>query len=184
MNDLPSPVPGCDTALLAELKTLLEIQKWLYREARLLDDERFQDWLQTLAPDIHYWMPLRENRFRRDRRPQPTPATSSSVFNDDFEDLVLRIKRFETGLVWSEDPPPRVSHIVTNIEVLDGDAVAGLSVHSNVSILRSRRQDEEVTFNARRRDLFRKVDGQWKLARRHILATHHVFLDENVSVFF
>lgn len=173
-----------DAAFLEELKTLHEIQKWLYREARLLDEERFQDWLQTLAPDIHYWLPLRENRFRRDRRPEATPATSASVFNDDFDDLVLRIKRFETGLVWSEDPPPRVSHIVTNIEVLEGDATSGLSVLSNVSIVRSRRQDEEVTFNARRRDQFRKIDGEWKLARRHIVATHHVFLDENVSVFF
>ena len=187
MNDVPVSVhsqAGGDATFLDELKTYHDIRKWLYREARLLDEERFKEWLALLAPEIHYWLPLRENRFRRDRRPEPTPATSASVFNDDFHDLELRIKRFDTGLVWSEDPAPRVSRVVTNIEVLDGNATDGLVVHSNISILRSRRQDEEATFNAKRQDLFRKIDGDWKLVRRHILATHHVFLDENVSVFF
>ena len=121
-----------DAAFLDELRTYHEIQKWLYHEARLLDEERFEEWLALLTPDIHYWLPLRENRFRKDRRPAPTPATSAS----------------------------------------------------DISVLRSRRQDEENTFNAKRQDLFRKVDGRWKLARRHILATHHVFLDENVCLFF
>lgn len=175
---------GADADFIAQLKVHHELSQWLYREARALDEERFRDWLAMLAPDILYWMPLRENRFRRDRRPEPDPSNSASVYNDDYFDLELRIKRFETGLVWSEDPAPRVNRVVTNIEVMPGADANGLSVYSNVSICRSRRQDEEVTFNAKRRDTFRRVDGEWKLARRHILATHHVFLDENVSVFF
>lgn len=169
---------------LAQLKSHHEISQWLYREARLLDEERFRDWLALLAPDIHYWLPLRENRFRRDRRPEPGPDNCASVYNDDYFDLELRIKRFETGLVWSEDPAPRTNRMVTNIEVMAGTDEHTLSSRSNISICRSRRQDEEVTFNARRRDSFRRVDGAWKLHRRHILVTHHVFLDENVSVFF
>lgn len=189
MNDVQSPASpqGPDQtehAFLVELRTYHEVRKWLYREARLLDEERFKEWLEMLTPDIHYWLPLRENRFRRDRRPPPTPATSASVFNDDLHDLQLRIKRFDTGLVWSEDPRPRVSRVVTNIEVMEGDSSAGLEVNSTITILRSRRQDEEVSFNAKRQDVLRKIDGEWKLARRHIFATHHVFLDENVSLFF
>lgn len=177
--------PAADaSASVDAMRTHHDISMWLYREARLLDNERFAEWLALLAPDIHYWLPLRENRFRRDRRPAPTPADSASVFNDDFEDLALRIKRFDTGLVWSEDPAPRVSRTVTNIEIDGGNETEGFLVHSIISILRSRRQDEEVMFNARREDLIRKQDGGWRLVRRHIFATHHVFLDENVSVFF
>lgn len=171
-------------SFLAQLKTHHEVSQWLYREARLLDEEKFRDWLALLAPDIHYWLPLRENRFRRDRRAEPGPDNSASVYNDDLFDLELRIKRFETGLVWSEDPAPRVNRMVTNIEVIAGAEENTLTAYSNVSICRSRRQDEEFTFNAKRRDRFRRIDGEWKLSRRHILVTHHVFLDENVSVFF
>ncbi|MGQ0699619.1 MAG: 3-phenylpropionate/cinnamic acid dioxygenase subunit beta [Panacagrimonas sp.] len=173
-----------DAALLAEMKLHHEMSQWLYREARALDEERFRDWLAMLAPDIHYWLPLRENRFRKDRRPEPEPSSSASVFNDDLFDLELRIKRFETGLVWSEDPAPRTHRVVSNVEVIPGSDADTLEVFSGISICRSRRQDEEVTFNARRRDRFRRIHGTWKLVRRHILATHHVFLDENVSVFF
>src|SRR5690606_16933557 len=108
-----------------------EIQQWLYREARLLDGERFREWLSMLAPEIHYWLQLRENRFRRDRRPEPTPSTSASVFNDDLHDLELRIKRFDTGLVWSEDPAPRVCRSVTNVEIAGGGE-EGLLVYSNI----------------------------------------------------
>ena len=175
---------GNDADVMAQIRTQHDMSQWLYREARALDEERFRDWLAMLAPDIHYWMPLRENRFRRDRRPEPDPTTSASVYNDDHFDLELRIKRFETGLVWSEDPAPRVNRVVTNVEVMPGADADSLSVYSNLTVSRSRRQDEEVTFNAKRRDTFRRIDGEWKLARRHILATHHVFLDENVSVFF
>lgn len=186
-HDPVASVPRDDTddrALLAELKIHHEISQWLYREARLLDEERFREWLAMLAPDIHYWLPLRENRFRRDRRPEPGPDNCASVYNDDLFDLELRIKRFETGLVWSEDPAPRVNRVVTNIEVIPGAEVNVLKAFSNVSICRSRRQDEETTFNAKRQDSFRRIDGVWKLAQRHVLVTHHVFLDENVSVFF
>lgn len=186
-SDPTASVPGeesVDRAFLAQLRIHHEISQWLYREARLLDEEQFRDWLAMLAPEIHYWLPLRENRFRRDRRPEPGPDTSACVYNDDLFDLDLRIRRFETGLVWCEDPAPRLNRMVSNIEVLAQGDDDTLSVYSNVSICRSRRQDEETTFNARRRDRFRRIDGDWKLARRHILVTHHVFLDENVSVFF
>lgn len=58
-----------------------------------------------------------------------------------------------------------------------------MNVYSNFIFYRSRRQDEEAWFVARRRDRLRKVDEQWRLARRHIVLDHHVFLDENISVF-
>ena len=81
------------------------IQAFLFREARLLDDEKFREWLGLLTDDIHYWLPIRENRFRNDRRPEPTPENSASVYNDRYEDLDHRVARFETGLAWIEDPP-------------------------------------------------------------------------------
>lgn len=40
-----------------------EIEQFLYREARLLDDRQFQEWLDLLTDDIRYWMPVRSNRY-------------------------------------------------------------------------------------------------------------------------
>lgn len=179
-----SAAPPQTHGLPVALPLYHEITLLLYREARMLDEERFLEWLETLTPDIHYWMPLRENRFRRDRRPEPGPDNCASVYNDDLFDLGVRIKRFETGMVWSEDPQARVSRLVTNIEVEHTERPDELAVFSNVAIYRNRRQDEKIWFNGKRRDRFRIVDGQWKLCRRHILVNHHVFLDENISLFF
>ena len=166
------------------LQTHHEIAQVLYREARLLDEERFRDWMGMLSTDIHYWLPLRENRFRKDRRPAPEPHNCASVYNDDYTDLDMRVRRLETGLVWTEDPPPRFNRVIANIEVETTDKPDELAAHSNVVLYRNRRQDEEVWFSAKRRDRIRSVDGAWKICQRHILVSHHLFTDENVSVFF
>ena len=160
-----------------------EVQSFLYCEARALDDEIFQDWLAMLTEDIHYWMPFQENRFRKDTRPAPTPKNSASIYNDNYQDLLDRVARFETGMAWIEDPPARARRIVSNVEAQYSDTEGELNVYSNLILYRNRRQDEEAWFVARRRDRLRSVDGQWKLARRHIVLDHHVIMDENISVF-
>ncbi len=166
------------------LATHHEVALFLYREARLLDEERYREWLAVVERDIHYWMPLRENRFRKDRRPEPTPETAASIFNDDYDDLEDRVKRFETGMVWSEDPAPRVCRVVTNVEVFTTEKPEELTALSIVTVHRSRRQDEEVAYTAKRRDRVRRVGADWKLARREVLVNHHVLLDENISLLF
>jgi ethylbenzene dioxygenase beta subunit len=161
-----------------------EVMMFLYREARLLDEERFDEWLAMLTQDIHYWLPIRENRFRRDKRPAPTPANSASVYNDDYQDLVDRVGRYKTGLAWNEDPPNRVRRLIANVEAEYSDIENELAVHSKFLVYRNRRQAEEVWFAGARRDHLRNVEGEWKLCNRVILLDQHVFLDENVSLFF
>lgn len=166
------------------METHHEVTMFLYREARLLDEERYREWLEMIARDIHYWIPLRENRFRKDKRPAPTPETAAAFFNDDYDDLEDRVKRFETGMVWSEDPAARMNRLVTNVEAEATDRGDELEVYSNVSLYRNRRQDEEIWFTGKRRDRLRRVDGEWKLARRHVFLSHHVLLDENIALLF
>jgi 3-phenylpropionate/cinnamic acid dioxygenase small subunit len=159
------------------------IQAFLFREARMLDAENFRGWQATLTDDIHYWLPMQENRFRKDKRPEPTPETCASVYNDDYTDIDHRIQRFETGLAWIEDPPARVRRMVSNVEAEYTEDENELAVFSNIILYRNRRQDEEGWFVASRRDRLRMIDGDWHLARRHIILAQHVILDENLSVF-
>ncbi|MFD2838214.1 aromatic-ring-hydroxylating dioxygenase subunit beta [Azotobacter vinelandii] len=61
-----------------ELVTLEEeraVQAFLLREARLLDEDRWDDWLLMVSERIHYWMPGIENRRREDARGASTPNT-------------------------------------------------------------------------------------------------------------
>lgn len=168
----------------APLELTHEVASFLYREARLLDEERFSDWLNLLTADIHYWLPVRENRYRNDKRPPPSPNESASVYNDDFDDLKDRVSRFETGLAWTDDPPARVRRIVSNVEVEATDKPDEFAAYSNFLVYRNRRQREEGWFVGARRDRLRRSGEGWRLARRHILLDQHVFLDENLSLFF
>ena len=52
---------GSDRASLERLILQQELEKFLYSEARLLDERRLEEWLDLLAEEIHYWMPMRSN---------------------------------------------------------------------------------------------------------------------------
>lgn len=167
---------------MPDIELLHEVQQFLYREARLLDAERFEDWLEMLTEDIHYWMPSIQNRYRRDK----TPAHSldhMALFDEDLKSLQLRIKRFNTGVAWPEDPPTRHCHVITNIEVELTDKADEYRVYSAFVNHRSRTEQDEETMMGRREDLLRRVDGTLKLARRKIITTQSTILAKNLSAF-
>src|SRR3546814_11340964 len=64
-SDLAAPAhgntAGGDAAGLQHLLLRLEVEEFLYREADLIDSRRFDDWLDTLADDLSYFMPIRRN---------------------------------------------------------------------------------------------------------------------------
>jgi len=159
-----------------------EVEQFLYREARLLDAEQFEAWLELLTEDIHYWMPSLQNRYRRDKGAAYTEQTMA-LFDEDIKSLRLRIKRFNTGVAWPEDPPTRHCHIITNIEVELTDKPDEYRVYSAFVNHRSRTEQDEDTLMGRREDILRRVDGVLKLARRKIITTQSTILAKNLSAF-
>jgi ethylbenzene dioxygenase beta subunit len=97
---------------------LLQIERFYRLEARLLDEERHKEWYELLADDLFYWMPLRENRFRRDPRPGLDPD-AMALFDERKADIAVRIGRLASNLVWSEDPPTRHVYLVSNVEAFE-----------------------------------------------------------------
>ena len=159
-----------------------EVEQFLYREARLLDGEQFEAWLEMLTEDIHYWMPSLQNRYRRDKSAAYTEQ-SMALFDEDMKSLQLRIKRFNTGVAWPEDPPTRHCHIITNIEVELTAKPDEYRVYSAFVNHRSRIEQDEDMLMGRREDILRRVDGALKLARRKIITTQSTILAKNLSAF-
>lgn len=160
-----------------------EVEEFLYAEADLLDSRRFDDWLELLADDIHYWMPVRRTTTAREVEREFTKPGGVAFFDDDKTLLTLRIKRLSVGRAWAEDPPSRTRHLITNVRVLeaDGDEV---SVGSNFHLYRTRLNSEEDSWIGRREDLLRRSDNGFKLARRHIFLEQTVILSQNMSSLF
>jgi len=160
-----------------------EVERFYAREARLLDAERYDDWYALLADDVFYWMPLIENRFRRDKRPTLSPE-NMAFFDETKADIAVRIGRLASNLVWTEDPPTRHVYVIGNVEVFTTQVEGEYEVHSTFIQYRNRSEHDNATLIGRRRDILRR-DGQGLLiARRLILLPQSVLLTKNLSVFF
>ncbi|MBV2148241.1 aromatic-ring-hydroxylating dioxygenase subunit beta [Sphingobium sp. AR-3-1] len=155
----------------------------LYHEARLLDAERFEDWLEFMCNDVTYRMELKRRRFRADRSP-PAAVGVGVVFNENLARLKLRIDRLRSGFVWAEDPPNFVRRVVSNVEVERADAENEAIVHSVIVIHRNRIDGLTRVLTAGRSDRWRMHADGWKLAAREIALDHAVLPDSNINVFF
>ena len=164
------------------IEVIHEVEQFLYREARLLDAEQFDAWLEMLTEDIHYWMPAIQNRYRRDKSPAYS-ENNFALYDEDMKSLRLRVRRFNTGVAWPEDPPTRHVHVITNIEVELTGNPDEYRVYSAFVNQRSRSEQDDATMIGRREDLLRRVDGALKLARRKIITTQSTILAKNLSAF-
>jgi ethylbenzene dioxygenase subunit beta len=159
-----------------------EVHDFLVREARLLDAERYDEWIEELlADDVRYWMPARETVFRQDEAP-PDPQRMN-FYNETKTSLRTRVSRLKTGTAWSENPRTRYRHLVTNIEVEPGDAPDTCAVRSNVLVYRNRLEREESWLVAARQDLLRRERGTLRLARREITLDQNALLSKNLNVY-
>src|SRR5436309_3263853 len=119
-----------------------EIQDFLYREARLLDERRLTEWLDLLADDIHYFMPIRRNiKFGDWDLEFSDPESEISYFDEGKDILEGRVRQINTGVHWAEEPVSRFVHIITNVEVTKdgGDEV---EVASKFFVYQNRLADE------------------------------------------
>jgi 3-phenylpropionate/cinnamic acid dioxygenase small subunit len=177
-------------------ETIREVEQFLYREARLLDERRFHEWLELFTDDVRYWMAARRNRYPKSSKAIAILDPDRHVEEDSTEDLELaildenkqtltaRVARLDTGMAWAEDPPSRTRHVLANIEVERGDAGSELEVYSNFIVYRSRSETEQDFYVGARRDVLRRVDGAWMIARRKLILDQNVLLAKNVSIFF
>jgi 3-phenylpropionate/cinnamic acid dioxygenase small subunit len=177
-------------------ETIREVEQFLYREARLLDNRQFHEWLELLTDDLRYWMPIRTNRYpvnskaisildgSRYEESEVSSESDLALMDEDKDSLTRRIDRLDTGMAWAEDPPSRTRHIITNIEVEAGDSQDELKVYSNFFMYRTRAETEQDFYVGSREDVLRRVNGQLLVASRKIVLDQTVLLAKNVSNFF
>jgi 3-phenylpropionate/cinnamic acid dioxygenase small subunit len=181
---------------MPEEAMIRRVEQFLYREARLLDERRFHEWLTLFTDDVHYWMAARSNRYPRsskaiaildaDRYAEEDLAGADEfgLFDEDIKTLTARVARLDTGMAWAEDPPSRTRHLITNIEVAAGASESEVTVHCNFIVYRSRGETEQDFYVGARQDRLRWVDGAWKIANRRMILDQNVLTAKNLSIFF
>lgn len=182
MSANPTALVGFRERSSVDRKTLGELEQFLYREARLLDTEAWDEWLGLMTDDIHYWMPAIENRRRADKIGAYAPGRGA-YFDDNHLDLERRVARFKQPSAWAEDPPTRHVHVISNVEAMHAQEVDAFVVHSVFVNYRSRGEADNDLLLGRREDLIRRVDGSLRIARRKIVITQSLFMSKNLNTF-
>ena len=161
-----------------------EITDFLYREADLLDERCYEEWLGLLADDYQYSVPLRMNVRYSDiaEREQTRAGEEICWFDEGKETTELRVKQLATGKHWAEEPVSRVTHLVTNIR-LESCEPPEVETSCRFVVYRNRVADESDFLVGRRTDRLRRTERGWQVCRRRLLLDQSVLLAKNLSVF-
>jgi 3-phenylpropionate/cinnamic acid dioxygenase small subunit len=173
---------------LGYLSLVREVEDFLFEEAGVLDDRRFEHWLTFFADDLRYWMPMRKNLAFRDQERDITGDKDIAWMDDDKPTLTKRVRQILTEVHWAEEPLSRVSHLVSNIridrslrDVADGDEI---EVRSNFLLHRNRLETETDILAGRRIDTLRRTAGSFLITKRKIILDQSVLLAKNLTFFF
>jgi len=134
------------------------VEAFLYREARLLDDHRFEDWLALFADDGLYWIPAQPGQTDR--------FGAASIVHEDRTVLRMRVRRLSHPRAWSLTPQPRSSHLLGNIDVAPAaggeiEAVASLQVAIY-------RDGDRTRYDGRQTVRLRPNGGDFEIALKRI----------------
>jgi len=184
------------TPLAIDRDLAFEVERFYYREARLLDERRFREWLALVTPDVTYTIPVRYTAMvppeRRGKDDMHDPAAEISgpggnAFREENHlTLSIRVDRAYKVNSWSDNPAPRTRRFVGNVQLEPGDEPGSLLAHSNLLLAYSRHGDDNYTYTAGRRDLLRRAEGEgdFRIARREVILDWNVIVAPSVGLFF
>ena len=178
-----------DHEVMAELLLERQVANFLYHEAELLDERRYEDWLDLLTDDVQYWMPIRRNvKLGELEREFTREGQDVNWFDEGKDTLTRRVKQILTGVHWAEEPLSRLCHMVSNVQLLNADPSvqdpSRVTVKSRFLIYRNRVETETDILVGKREDVLRRADSGWKLCRRKIVLDQNVLLTKNLTFFF
>ena len=161
MSILPGSIICAASAERVPNSVAADIEKFLIREVRLLDERRFEEWMNLFAEDGYYWVPAAPD--------QDDPYEGVSIFFDDREVMKTRMQRLGHPKIHSQQPASRTCHYVSNIDIEEDHDVEGeVLVRSNFMMLEYR-LDKQTTYGGHCRHLLRlKPDDAFEIAWKRV----------------
>ncbi|WP_372723866.1 3-phenylpropionate/cinnamic acid dioxygenase subunit beta [Immundisolibacter sp.] len=168
------------------LQAAYDIEQFLYAEAELLDAWQFHDWLALMAPDVHYWAPVRENRLAREMDREMYPPGTAAHFDENLQMLGERVNRLHTNMAWSETPPSRTRHLISNVRAHTTEPDNEFDVQSSFHVYRTSSERHQDSVIGRRFDRLRRADSVYgfQIVSRTVVFDMATLLVKNLSLFY
>lgn len=123
---------------MSEREVDRELIELVYREARLIDEKRLDEWYELFTEDGLYWMPL--------TRDQPDGLVHTSLFYEDRLMLKVRIERMRSPNAFSQARPSWCQHVLQRPEVVSYDASSGTAVLRTPFFYAESQQDQQQVY--------------------------------------
>lgn len=136
----------------------MNVEEFLFHEARLLDTGELEAWLDLFTEDATYWLPL--------ERDQKDPYETSSLIHDDRTLLELRVKQARHPRAHARQPLARTVHQVSNV-VVAGEKDGVLTVHSTLLVVEFRNEKQRLHGALVEHRLRRSGDG-FRIAHKRV----------------
>lgn len=146
----------------ARIDLLKSVEQFLYHEARLMDEHRFDEWLALWADECLYYAPVNDEDI--------DPSRHATLFHEARPQLEDRISQLKSSVHWSQLPKSRLRRVVSNVEVEEATDQA-VAVASNFVLVEVRRERQTV-FAGRSIHRLLPVDGGFKIAYKKVLLTN------------
>ncbi len=137
-----------------------ELVRFVYREARLVDEKRYDEWYELYTDDGFYWVPLVPN--------QPDGVDHTSLAYEDKLLLKLRIERLRNPRSYSQHPESRCHHLVQQPEIESADPQRGEWLLRSQQIYTETRGDEQQQYAATVFHTVVRVDGRLRLKLKRV----------------
>jgi len=147
----------------------IEVEQFIYREAAMVDQARWQEWLEMYTEDMTYWAPswVNENELTSDPE-----AEVSIIYMNNRRELEHRIWRFTSGESPASYPLPRTNHMVSNVAITDvsDDQV---TVSSNW-MSQTYRDKEQLIYGGFYEHTLVREDGEFKISYKKVVLLNDV----------
>jgi 3-phenylpropionate/cinnamic acid dioxygenase small subunit len=135
----------------------MTVEQFLYHEARLLDTQRYEEWLALFTDDATYWVPLEKD--------QTEPLETSSIIHDDRTLLELRVKQARHPRAHARQPLARTVHQVGNVMIEEGKDE--IKVSSTLQLVEFRNEKQRL-YGALVEHRLRRVNGSFRIAHKRV----------------
>ena len=143
--------------------TLEDVTQFIYREARLQDEHRYDDWEALWTDDGVYWVPANGDG--------GDPEQEMSIIYDNRSRIGLRIRQYHTGKRFSQTPRSRLRRVVSNVEVLEDDG-REIVVAANALVFESQTRGDTI-WASRNEYLFRRDGDELRMARKKVVLVNN-----------
>jgi benzoate/toluate 1,2-dioxygenase subunit beta len=140
-----------------------KVEQFLFHEAQLMDEHRFDEWLVLWSEPALYWVPS--------NRDEPDPAREVSLIYDDRVRLQLRIARLKSGFAHAQEPRSRMRRLISNIEIEEAPN-GEIVTHSNF-LLAELRGGKQDLFAGRTTHRLRSENSGFKLISKKVLLVNN-----------